>query len=88
MTDRLVFGMMVPCPKCDLSGHQAAPPMSKGERDERKRENKRRELAGAEPLPRPPRTVACARCGGRGVIPASEELASPPDGLRSGVDVQ
>jgi len=74
---RLVFGMVKPCPHCDLTGYVAMPAMGKAERDQRRRENLRRAAAKLEPLPRPPRKSTCPHCNGRGVMPNRPENADP-----------
>ena len=74
-SERLVFGMVVPCPRCHLTGKQPAPAMTKADAAERRRQNLRREAEGLDPLPKPPRTVPCERCGGKGHLPAAQELA-------------
>lgn len=69
MPEPIRFGMVAPCPRCHLTGKQAAPAMSKADLTARRLDRLWREAKGQEPLPRPPRTVPCERCNGRGFLP-------------------
>lgn len=74
---RLVFGEVLPCPRCHMTGKTRLPPMPKAEADQRRRENLIRATQRLDPLPRPPTWGACEVCDGSGVVPRGAVNADP-----------